>query len=276
MPLFSTTELAKLRDRGLWAGPGESEVDFFERVKRCTSADFEKEIPQEEWERGADVSERCFGFRPDWIETSVGRSSLLFAGGADMGSQPRVELSERVWRRSRPIPRDELLAHEWFHVARCRFEEARFEEIIAFTTSRRWWRRFFSPIVQSTREVIVIALVCFATPFFALMSGPHPLLPMALLFGFLGARLFWRQWLWGRTSNQIGRSLAAQLTDREIRRFAFMDEQQIWLDIERRSPSSVRLCQLLAVRAALGGVAKTKSSSVLSDGSPGALDPPGS
>lgn len=259
--MIEDQELLALRRRGFWVGPGETEEAYRARVKRCTSSEVARHIPDGEWELGCQKSEEQFGFRPDWIETRIeeGSSGLLFAGAAEVGGGPPiVRLDKKVWRRGRPIPRHELLAHEWLHVARMAFDEPRFEEIIAFQTSRRSWRRFFSPIVQSTHEVIAVALVCFATPFIALMHGPHPLLPLGLLFGLLLARLGWRQWLFHRACQAVTRELAAQLTDREIRRFAFMKRESVWMYIKERAARSLRFRQLLGVGAALGLIADSE------------------
>lgn len=217
------------------------------RVALCTANPPSSEICGEDWGRASERAAACFGFSPDWIETRIEKGGLLFAGGAEIGGEvPVVRMGERVWRRGRPVPRDELLAHEWLHVARMAFEEPRFEEVIAFQTSRTSWRRLLSPLIQSTNELLLVALASLATPLMALMGVAHPLLPLLLLLLFLGVRLSWRHWLWRRTSSRFPLHLAAQLTDREIRRFAFMDREEIWESVEEEP--SLRWRQILSCK----------------------------
>lgn len=244
---FSSSELRDLRKRGFWVGPEEREELFSKRVALCTANPPSSEIDSEDWRRASERAAACFGFSPDWIETRIEKGGLLFAGEAEVGcGVPVVRMGERVWRRGRPVPRDELLAHEWFHAARMAFEEPRFEEVIAFQTSRTSWRRLLSPLIQSTGELLLVALVSLATPLMALMGLSYPLLPLFLLFLFLGVRLSWRHWLWRRTSSRFPLHLAAQLTDREIRRFAFMNPEEIWESV--RKDSSLRWRQILACK----------------------------
>ena len=74
------------------------------------------------------------------------------------------------------INEDEVLNHELIHAKRVYFNDEKFEEIIAFRTSKSSWRKFFSPLITKQYQLILILIFSLITsysslPFFILLSS---------------------------------------------------------------------------------------------------------
>ncbi|OGN62454.1 MAG: hypothetical protein A3F09_05065 [Chlamydiae bacterium RIFCSPHIGHO2_12_FULL_49_11] len=122
------------------------------------------------------------------------------------------------------VGREELLAHEGVHVSRSMFKEPVFEEIIAFRTSEKRWRRLLGPLLSGDMEAGALFIAAAFPPFAVLIGAPFWIshLPwIGLLFGW-GVRLFKRQSLFHRAFKRMElfssrpETAIALLTDREI------------------------------------------------------------
>ncbi len=72
------------------------------------------------------------------------------------------------------LTREDLIAHEKVHFLRSAFNEPRFEELIAYRTSRSGWRKWLGPIFQSPWEsylcmafFLSFPILPFIPPFFS-------------------------------------------------------------------------------------------------------------
>lgn len=189
--MFSQEELARCNHRGLVIGPEENLEAFRARVDRAVTS--------------SPIPLPLFGAAPDYIEFTDKKVPFWQAGYAE---GHRVTLSKRV-------PKDELLAHEAVHVLRSEFNEPQFEEYFAYQTSKRWYRRFFGPMLKSNLDVGIfvtasaLALVHLA-PFLIVLTF---FLTRRLLDGYFIKRAI--KALAPLTSNPL--HLLVRMTDLEIR-----------------------------------------------------------
>jgi hypothetical protein len=210
--------LADLARRGFLPASDESEATFYARGGAAVSQ-----------VEGLDYCEQLFGVRPDWVPLFEGRAKLAPWQGAvlwvDEENRPTIQIAPR-----RGYAREEMIAHELIHAVRLPLRSKRFEEIIAYQTSRKRWRRFFGPIVRTPSEVYVFffALLCQWIPFF----GCRFIFPALLLFGLmrlcLTQRVFYR--CRRKLSQCVGKealALTARLTDEEIALFAQLEPDAI-------------------------------------------------
>lgn len=136
---FSKKELTAHENRGLIQGPSESENEFFTRVLAATPLPF----PQS----AVDLFESLFSMRPNWVPLLVQKHPLKPWEGAVTwieGSCVTVQIKSLTPPLSYSL--EEILAHELVHAVRVAFQEPLFEEILAFQTSRKRWRRFLGPL----------------------------------------------------------------------------------------------------------------------------------
>lgn len=141
---------------------------------------------------------------------------------------PQLRKRKRYWF----CDREELIAHEAVHAARLGVEGGdRFEEILAYATSKKGWRKVFGPLFRSSGEVTVFCVVLFVAVvlqgvgsyfgnglFFLLAL----LLPWVFLVGFFG-RLFWAQRIFQRAYRKLEGevmptplAVLVRMVDREI------------------------------------------------------------
>ncbi len=208
--------LRSLYRQGFIPGPDEEEVEFQKRL-----ALFRKEkvkdspISLEEREKAFSIIFSLYQIMPDWVEVVVTSKGLRFweAGAAwetvdgrwTICLNPKQRLTERA----------EVLGHEAVHAVRAAFDEQRFEEILAFRTSTKSWRRFFGPLIQRPREVWIL----FAAIFFdCLWTMQGKVACATLLISSLGLiRLLWNQWRFACCVKHLpSPTIAICLTDREI------------------------------------------------------------
>ena len=137
----------------------------------------------------------------------------------------------------------EIFNHEKVHALRVAFNENRFEELLAYKTSKRAWRQYFGPLFRSQRSVWVFlssTLLCFAHPIFILF----PLIIVSLL----ALKLSKDQRLLNKTIANIGGfKRALFLTDEEIVRFSKMQRSDILDDLKIRQSESPRICKLIEI-----------------------------
>lgn len=249
--------LADLARRGFLPAPDESEAAFYERGAAVA-------IQGE----SLDYCEQLFGVRPDWVPLFEGRAKLAPWQGAvlwvDEENRPSIQIAPR-----RGYAREEMIAHELIHAVRLPLSSKRFEEIIAYQTSRTWWRRFFGPIIRAPSEVYVflLALLCHWIPFF--WCGF--IFPALLLFGLtrlcLTQRVFYR--CIRTLSRLVGKealALTARLTDQEIALFAQLEPEAIRAYIARQQQLRWKMLLILYPVLALSSGGKAQKASVFSHG----------
>jgi len=89
------------------------------------------------------------------------------AGATWIGDLAKIQLRKTLQTKNALLgnQKDEVIAHEVVHAIRCQFEEPQFEEVLAYRCSKKWWRRYFSPLIQTKLDLCVFVLSAFFLPF---------------------------------------------------------------------------------------------------------------
>lgn len=152
-------ELFALDGAGFIPGPGESEKDFLDRVRRAKE-NFEKGgwIPPAHWDWVRESLSEMFNVKPLYICALYSNRSLApwqaAASWIDGRELKFVQLREGLKKGTylKMYSREEILAHEAVHAARSGFNEDRCEEFFAYMTSEKRWRRILGPILKRPWE----------------------------------------------------------------------------------------------------------------------------
>jgi hypothetical protein len=211
MPDTFAEQCLNWKKRGLIPGPQETEEAFLARVSQVSSSE-----GQEDWEGAHQVTQKLFDFSIDWVPVSFSNQKLPFWEGAAtwIDAMPSIQVREG-FKKGRYLGYEltEVLAHEFVHVARTAFEEPEFEELLAYQTSRSWFRRKLGPAFQKPWESLAFVLSL------GIASFGHLWLPL-LLIGGLGTRLVRAHRMLGQCLGKMPLSFVLCLTDQEIKTFA--------------------------------------------------------
>lgn len=223
--------LDQLARRGFLPGAGETKEAFYQRTASYLSNSL-----REKMQGALLICQHLFDVEPDWVPLIETRKKLSFWQGAvlwvDEEERPLIQIAPRF-----SYNRDEMIAHELIHAVRLPLGQKRFEEIIAYQTSRNWWRRTFGPIIRTPYEVYIFlfSLPCSWIPLFWQEAAYLRFFTVFLAF-FALIRLTLAQRIFRRSreklslllgSKQSSLSLAARLTDQEIALFAKWTPEQI-------------------------------------------------
>lgn len=238
-------DLLELNKRGLIPGPAESENDFYQRAAAA------KKNPSE--------SLPFFDADPDWVEVGYDKKGLLPWEGAATwieGNQCRIQLKPS--RIARLYPEEEVIAHEKIHAVRLMFDEPRFEEILAFRTSKNRFRRYFGPLFSrpaETKGLMGWLLGCWILYWieivFDLTWGAEYFLWASLLpVSFFLFRLARSQKTFSNALSQLEKvtknplAVALRLTDREIEQCSHASSEDIIAYFEKGKEKDLRLRQI--------------------------------
>lgn len=189
-------DLVECNRLGLIPGPNEDVVSFNERVKFCLSLKTdllaEVTLPGSEMadsqilEPAYHLTKTLYDINPDWVPVFFSNWKLApWHGGAAWIFQLNetsplgalLQLRKALYKQAKYLgiySREELIAHEMAHVGRMAFEEKKYEELLAYRTSKSGFTRYFSPIIQSALEsrliIYLIATLLMMDAFF-LMQG---------------------------------------------------------------------------------------------------------
>jgi len=187
--------LCELDSMGLLLAPGEEFSKYKKRLQNlfghleeiyseldkngkvtvfdCVELDKERAIPPEIMAEAAEIDNKFYGFKIDWVPGFFLSKSLGFLWGGCAISFPEDFLSvflirgvfakKKKWLFYR---RDELLSHELCHVARLPIEERSFEELFAYRMSPSGFRRYMGNCFQYQIDAIL-----FIVPFFLLLGA---------------------------------------------------------------------------------------------------------
>ncbi len=254
-------QLLEWNQRGLIPGPNESEIAFVKRV--AYSLDLKNALPElcqigtpateEISEEAKEITSKLFDFYPDWAPIGFSNRQLMpWHGGCAWIFQVNEESPTAACLQLRKefaskkklwglYDRQELTAHELCHVGRLMFNEPHFEELIAYQTAGSKFRRWWSPIVQSSVESMIFILSLFLVIMLDIYAvAVEPLaLPMAILahlvplslIGYGAFRLYRKQKQYARCLKNlegvtnIPEAVAFRLTDEEIKAFAMAPDQ---------------------------------------------------
>lgn len=145
-----------LSDRGLFPGPTENEILFAQRAAAAKPLPTNPDSLRHFY--------ALFRARPDWVEVQIKKQGLApwEAAATWIHTEAHQPRSVCIQLKSETPPRgytfEEILSHELVHATRVAFEEPRFEEILAFQTSKKRWRRYLGPLFNSPRDVLTFGL----------------------------------------------------------------------------------------------------------------------
>lgn len=280
-------DLIEYNRRGLIPGPKEAEEEFQARVEFCLSLKTkllsEIQIPGSEPQDDTIVApalqltDQLYGISPDWVPVFFSNWKLApWHGGAawifklqeDSSLGAILQLRKPFYKKSHYLgiySRNELMAHEMAHVGRMAFEEKKYEELLAYKTSKSWFLRLCGPIIQSAAEsrliIYILATLLIMDAYFLFQGSLtayldtqiFKLLPLALIILAL-FRLNKRQKTLAKTEKNLAsisphaKEILYRLTDKEIDTFAQMPKDDI-LKYMNQDPSLrwkvIKLCYLL-------------------------------
>ena len=144
--------LVELNRNGLFPSPGQADDLFWKKVDFIATQTNLSEKPP--------GLLSPFDVNPSWVPIATDNKGLQFWEGAvlwleqtDAGFvMPKIQISNRVQRF---YTRDELIAHEMVHAVRSDFAEEQFEEILAYATSPKAWRRWLGPFFRNPSEASI-------------------------------------------------------------------------------------------------------------------------
>lgn len=250
--------LLNLNARGLFPGPSESRENFSRRALA---------VKNDIAPATSSLTKELFDAFPDWVEVRFESKGLLPWEGAvtwieeskEWGRISSIQLKSSL--PARLYPRAEVIAHEMVHAMRLMFEEVRFEEILAFRTSKNRFRRFFGPLFTRPSEtkgfvsLMLCSWIIYWTEFifdFPLGAG-YVLWSPLLVLGWGAYRLVRSQKVFAKALTHLGQvikepgkslAVALRLTDHEIEQFARSSPQEITSFAEREKEAGLRWKQL--------------------------------
>jgi hypothetical protein len=253
------SKLIFLNSRGIFPGPFESQEHFLWRVNTAKSRTVSE---------GLTRTEEMFDACPDWVEVRFDKKGLFLWEGA------ATWIEENEWGRfssiqlkpslpSRFYTYEEVIAHEMVHAMRLMFEENRFEEILAFQTSKNHLRRYFGPLFTRSSEPkgFILWMICswlfyWAELIFNIFIGAEYVLWSPMLILVWGIyRLVRSQKIFSKALKHLekaikkpGKSLAValRLRDSEIEKFAASSPEEIFFFGVEQKEKSLRWQQLFA------------------------------
>jgi hypothetical protein len=246
--------LISLNNRGIFPGPNEQRDHFFKRALGANSL-----IPSENLKSIQEI----FDASPDWVMIEETRKGLLPWEGAaswieDHGDGVRsVSIQIKSSYVSRLYPKDEILSHELVHAMRLMFEENRFEEILAYRTSKNRFRRFFGPLFSRPRETTAFVvwtffswlLYCSEALFDFSFGGEYLIWTPLLGLSGMVWRLIGSQKIFNLALQHLSQAIresskalavALRLSDREIGQFAKSSPDEIRDFASKQKDQSLR------------------------------------
>lgn len=249
---------------GLIPGPEETEDEYVNRVHYCLNliqelnsqkdTHFPFEVSDHKsrmiLEKSLTKTESLYGIAPDWVPLFFSNYQLSpWQGGCAWIFQLAEETPTAAFLQLRAhfllnekylglYDREELIEHELSHVGRMMYKEPQFEEILAYRSSSKWWRRWFGPIVQSSKEslffILLMGFIILADLALISLDGEKiyqllfwlKLIPFGVII--LGLiRLGRRQFIFNKALKKLtvlfkdqGQKILYRLTDKEIKLMA--------------------------------------------------------
>lgn len=256
--------ILELNRQGLIPGPNESEEEFLKRAEYCfglkenLEGEMRINIPFANESGGEGVpsvlgealslTKSLYDIEPAWVPLFFsnyqllpwqGGSAWIFQHTEDSPTAAFLQLRRAFKNRKKYLgiyDREELLAHELAHVGRMLFEESKYEEMLAYQTSRSILRKVLGPIAQSSWESLLFVMALIAIIFGDLISVAYVELPLFwlkivpfVLIAMATARLFMRRRTFHRCLQNVAQVVRKEhfagpfvyrLTDCEIGEFA--------------------------------------------------------
>ncbi len=264
-------DLDSLLRLGIWPGPGETEEKFLLRAQK--HLEFFRVDNNGSVIDYSDHLKKClhslFFIDPLPHLASYETKGLHFWEGAAMcsyeeggSSLPKILVSSK-FKRGKYLwyDRDEVLAHEIFHAARIMYHEPKFEELLAYQTSKNRLRQMLGPMFQNPSESMFFLFSVFLSLCVTLSSifvdieiifyvQYVPIVYMLYLF----FRVHYRQGQLKQAVKNIGpflkdRSFAlpfvARLTDDEIKILSISSFEDLHEFFDKEKKSDIRMKMLI-------------------------------
>lgn len=280
--MLPDSDLLKYNQQGLIPGPAEEEAAFVQRAWYCQNIKTKLEqtkafpfeyldvhqslLPEKAWA----ITCSLYDIKPSWIPVTINNHQLApWHGGCawifqlDMQSPTSAFLQLRKGQ-SLFYEHAEIMAHECAHIGRMQFDEPLFEELLAYQSSPKAWRRWLGPLVQSPRESLFFCALILAMMFFDLyvlafdqqelisLSFWLKGLPLLAILA-AGARLLKRHATFNTAlrnltdivaSEKKARAILYRLTDSEIILFAKLSAEHILKHAQQQNCLRWRLIKL--------------------------------
>lgn len=276
---MNSEKLLELNGLGLIPGPSENAQSFFERAMYCQELKKqwkEAEVAGSFSDEALKKTKELFDILPHWVPFFFSSHQLMpWHAGTCWIFQENENLPTSAFFQLKPnfkinssylkiYGRDELIAHEMAHVGRMMFDEPKFEELLAYRTSTSSFRRFFGPIVESSKEsllfVISLGLAFFSDLFFLAFDEAFyfefvfKVIPF-ILVGFAFIRLLKKQRMFSKAYSSLKKitknekmveAILYRLQDKEIKLFAKLKENEIrdYIKIHQQTDLRFRIIAL--------------------------------
>lgn len=153
----------------LWA-PKESFDEFLLRRENCLSIEFpdKKEISSPLW----DIQSGKFCCIEDNASLWPWQGAVLWEYQDQGIKYPVIQIRKTIpnfWKGS--YTKQELIEHELVHALRFAYKEPFFEEVLAYRTSFKRWRRFLGPLFIYPWEATLLLSVSLGSIFVSLIQG---------------------------------------------------------------------------------------------------------
>ena len=263
--MLSKYLLCTYRKQGFIIGPHETEENFLQRVHLCKDLLPESffPIPSPKIFNKTQIlslltHNTLYQHKKyenllatfSWIPIFVSNYKLPFwIGGVvwicseDNVTVPILQLRRHFGKRHRInlyLP-EEICMHEALHAMRTTFEEPKFEEFLAYSTSPGFLHKWLGPLFQTSLESTIF-LICLLLGSLGSFFSYLAILPFLLYLAFLTLRLYSRHKVMSACMKNLKRlfpkidafSIVIHLTDKEILQFSKMSQKELSLYIRGR------------------------------------------
>lgn len=165
---MNDNELLSYNQLGLIPGPKEKKEDFF--LRASYSLNIQSKIPSSSFniDIALEDAENIYDISPKWVPVLCEKKGLFpWHGGSSWIFQLKetdplcalIQLHPHCrWKKA-----DEIALHELCHIGRLAFQEPKFEEVIAYRSSKSSFSKYLGGLIQNKIEsllfVIVISLI---------------------------------------------------------------------------------------------------------------------
>lgn len=277
--MISDTDLLSLNQKGFIPGPQEDEEGFLNRVERLRQISAEQmlslkePIVKDDWKGAQVLTHELFDVSTDWVPGFYSNKQLPFWQGAaawicdtEDGIKLPVLQLKRTFKKHHHLgiySLDEVLAHEALHASRMMFNEPKFEEFLAYRTSKSFLRKWFGPLFRSSWEsyfFVFMLLVPLGVQITRLFIADNSVMDALfylpwLLIGICLLRLLRTHYTFAQCEKNIcpclkqsdrSHAVLFRLTDKEISLFAKMKPNEIrqYIKVQRKNSLRWRLLSL--------------------------------
>lgn len=252
---YSIEELLAWNQKGLIPGPDENDSDFFTRARYFLEKTAKNVSEQKPLKALQEKLSKLYDISIDFIDIE---KATLLPWQAALSEFYEQKPYLRIFVKERQnffYSLEEQITHELAHAGRMAFLEEEFEEILAYQTSPKRFRRFFGPLIRSTLPSwLSIASIAFIFDLAHAFYEQALFLSLALkalalfFFAFDLFILYEKQSVFqsclknlSQITKEKSLAIAYRLSDQEIRLFAKKNANEIYhLAKEQSEQSNLR------------------------------------